>query len=105
MSDMERLGSLSKEAGHRSCLFVGQGAGRNPGPSSAGAPRAFLPRSLRHVLAAVFCQATGLVQYLKEWDSEERSLKRRLLQLCVDLYERGIFEKVCDVACGVLCCV
>lgn len=41
----------------------------------------------------LYKKATALVQYLKEWDSEERNLKRRLLQLCVDLYEREIFEK------------
>uniref|UniRef100_A0A7S1INI2 Glycosyl transferase CAP10 domain-containing protein n=1 Tax=Eutreptiella gymnastica TaxID=73025 RepID=A0A7S1INI2_9EUGL len=41
----------------------------------------------------LYKKATALVQYLKDWNSDEKILKRRLLQLCVDLYEREIFEQ------------
>jgi hypothetical protein len=40
----------------------------------------------------LYRKASGLVLYLREWKSQEQTLPKRLLQLTVDLYERGIFE-------------
>jgi len=41
----------------------------------------------------LYTRTTALVKYLRRWDVPERRLSQRLLQMYVDLFERGIIEK------------